>query len=245
MVASVSFATFCWSGDIEKLYAPGQLKKQIDSCLYDFSEIIVVHQNIEPLPWAGFDIGGPVIKLVNIREEEKDSLLKAFGISLDGQYQSDTDQLHWWKNHVVNHLMAVELADSDYIVFADADCWIINPTDSWIKYGIAMLEHDDKIFIVSPNYGEQSRYTRRMSQQMFMARTEEFRNADFNQPGWDRNPHVPGGPMPEYWSMAEGRIELHCRAANKYRFVSPPEYRYWHHNRFNDKGLFEIDYSKY
>jgi hypothetical protein len=84
-----------------------------------------------------------------------------------------------------------------------------------------------------------------MSQQMFMARVNEFRHADFNQPGWDGNVNVPGGPMPEYWAMLEGRMELHCRMAGKWRYVLGPEYRYWHWNQIREDGHFETDMSKY
>jgi hypothetical protein len=83
-----------------------------------------------------------------------------------------------------------------------------------------------EIFIVSPNDGEPERRTQRFSQQMFLARVKEFRNADFNQPGWDGNVNIPGGPMPEYWAMLEGRMELHCRMTGQYRYVLGPEYRY-------------------
>jgi hypothetical protein len=78
-----------------------------------------------------------------------------------------------------------------------------------------------------------------------MARVNDFRYADFNQPGWDGNVNIPGGPMPEYWAMLEGRMELYCRVVNKYRYVLGPEYRYWHFNRLKKDDHFETDMSKY
>jgi hypothetical protein len=116
---------------------------------------------------------------------------------------------------------------------------------SWVERGIEVLQAMPEIFIVSPNDGEPERRTQRFSQQMFLTRVDDFRNADFNQPNWDGNVIVPGGPMPEYWGMLEGRMELHCRVTGQYRYVLGPEYRYWHHNQLNKQGLFEIDYSKY
>jgi len=83
-----------------------------------------------------------------------------------------------------------------------------------------------------------------MSQQMFVARTNEFRNADFNQPGWDGDV-TKLSQMPEYAAMLEGRIYFHCKHTHQYRYVLGPEYRYWHHNRLNQDGYFETDRTKY
>jgi hypothetical protein len=116
---------------------------------------------------------------------------------------------------------------------------------SWIERGIEILQAMPEIFIISPNDGEPERKTQRMSQQMFLARVNEFRHADFNQPGWDGNVNIPGGPMPEYWAMLEGRMELHCRATGQYRYVLGSEYRYYHFNRLRADGHFETDTSKY
>lgn len=223
----VDFATFCYSGDAEKLHAPDQLAKQVNSNGWQFNNIIVIHQGCNSSDYLPF--GGVMpVESVTIRIDEIDQILTRFNLNLDGQY-SGTDRKHSWKYHVVNHLRAVEVSDSDFIVFADADCWIINQQDSWVKKGIEILQADQNIFIVSPNDGEPERITQRMSQQMFLTRTKKFRRADFNQPGWDGNVNIPGGPMPEYWGMLEGRIELWCRMTGKYRYVLGPNYRYWHH----------------
>lgn len=239
-MTKVDFATFCYHGDAARLHAPGQLSKQVNSNGYPFNKIIVVYQGIDPADYPPFDIEA---QRVTIQAHEIDEILTRFDIDLGGQY-TGTDNAHFWKHHVVNHLRAVEESNSDYIVFADADCWIIG--EPWVKYAMRILEEDADIFVVSPNDGEPARLTRRMSQQMFMAPTDEFRQADFNQPGWDGNVNVPGGPMPEYWGMLEGRMELYCKQTGQVRFVCPPEYRYWHHNRINSvSGMFETNYNRY
>lgn len=245
---SVDFATFCFAGDAHRLHAPGQLEKQVTSSGYGFSDVIVVYQNCNPDDYKMLRCSYPINQVVI---EDIDNVLKAFGIDLERQqYSSSTDKHHTWKNHVANHLAAVMQSYSDYIVFADADCWMVRqPTgtlfDSWVELGIEILSANPDIFIVSPNDGEPERRTQVMSQQMFMARTEEFRNADFNQPGYSGNPRdYP--EMPEYHAMAEGRIHYHCKATGKYRYVLPPEYRYWHFNRINSEtNHFEMDLSKY
>lgn len=246
----VDFATFCYAGDAHRLHVPGQLQKQVQSNGYNFNEIIVIHQLCWPDDYKGNQLipfqDYPEDHIHTFTIEDLDSILWAFDIDIYKlQYVSDTDKQHTWKNHVVNHLAAVMLSKSDYIVFADNDCWIVHQKDSWVELGIKILQNNPGVFMVSPNDGESERFTQVISQQMFLARTEEFRMMDFNQPGWDGNVNIPGGPFPEYWALLEGRIELYCRVTNQCRYVLGPEYRYWHHNRYNKDGHFEIDYSKY
>lgn len=239
---SVDFATFCHAGDARRLHAPGQLKWQVESNNFDFNRIILIYQECNPGDYLPLDIRAEK-HVINV-----DKTLKNFGIDVDKpQYASQTDKAHHWKFHVANHLAAIEKSDADYIVFADNDCWIIRQPEgqSWIARGIEILERGSSTFIISPNDGEPARYTQRMSQQMFLARANEFYNADFNQPEWDGNTNIPGGPLPEYWAMLEGRMELYCRVTQQYRYVLGPEYRYWHHNRLTGDGLFETDVSKY
>jgi len=244
----VDFATFAYSGDVHRLHAPGQLKRQVESNNYPFDEIIIIYQlcnaydeDFPPFPDCNFRLNVYVI-------DSLDSVLAAFDIDMyKPQYVSPTDKVHTWKNHTVNHLAAVMHSSSNYIVFADNDCWMVRQPagKSWVDKGIEILSANPDVFIVSPNDGEPERKTQVISQQMFMARTNEFREADFNQPGWDGNPHVEGGPLPEYWGMMEGRISIYCKYTNKYRYVLPPEYRYWHGNRTTQDGMLETDMSKY
>jgi hypothetical protein len=243
MSQKVDFATFCHKGDAHRLHAPGQLRRQVLSNGKIFRQVIIVYQNcnFQNTELAGYHI-------MKYKIADIDLFLAQKGIDLNKpQYASTTDKAHYWKNHVVNHLVAVEQTNADYIVFADNDCWMVKQPDShsWIDVGLRILTNDPGVFIVSPNDGEPERKTRRMSQQMFMARVNEFRQADFNQPGWDGDVNIPGGPMPEYWAMLEGRMELYCRQTGQCRYVLGPEYRYWHFNRLNEQGLFETDTSKY
>lgn len=245
-MTTCDFATFVYAGDIHRLYIPGQLKQQVESNGYEFNQIYVVHQLCDPFVngrtlWDICDFPLAVYMIGDI-----DKTLESFGIDINKpQYVSSTDNLHTWKQHVVNHIAAIGQSKSDYIVLADSDCWMIKQPDSWVGHGIEVLQSDPSVFIVSPNDGEPERKTQTMSQQMFLVRTEDFRRADWNQPEWDGNPHVLGGPLPEYWSMLEGRMELYCRYTNRYRYVLPSEYRYWHFNRTTQDGQLETDLGKY
>lgn len=240
-MASVSFFTFCHKGDFGLIHKPGQLWHQITSNNYHFDSLGVINQCVEPKP---FDIG--VLQYHIKNEQHIDEILFKWGIDLTKpQYTSKTDKAHQWRYHVVNHIYAAQNCHTDYIVFADNDCWIVDSIgQSWVTYGMAMLELNPLIWMVSPNDGEEERMIRRVSQQMFLVRARDFKAADFNQPGWDGDTNIPGGPMPEYWGMLEGRIELWLRHINKYRYVLPAHYRYWHHNRI-ENGQFVTDKTKY
>lgn len=252
----VDFATFCHGGDADRLHTPGQLKKQVDSNRYGFNEVILVYQLCHPRDYGvrhprdydtrkflfpDFPYNLNVCQIWGF-----DDLLLSFGIDPDKpQYVSDTDKAHTWKHHVVNHIKAIQNTNADYIVFADNDCWMVRQpkSKSWVEHGISVMEQNPLIFIVSPNDGEPERMTRRMSQQMFLTRVSEFRNANFNQPGYTGNPRD-YDPIPEYHAMMEGRMEYHCRESGKYRYVLGPEYRYFHHNRLDENGYFDTDYEK-
>lgn len=242
---TVTFATFCHKGDAHRLHRPGQLRKQVESNGYDFDKVIVVHQLCNPMAYENSLFQDCPFKVQVYTIINLDYELKAFGIDIDKpQYVSSVDKAHTWKNHVANHLAALKLTTTEYIVFADADCWIIRQPDSWVSRGIEILSSSLDAFIVSPNDGEPARKTQVISQQMFMARTDNFRNADLNQPEWDGD--VKNHPeMPEYHAMLEGRIHHYCKATGKYRYVLPPEYRYFHHNRLNEDDSYKMNYADY
>lgn len=242
-MSNIDFATFCYKGDAHRLHAPGQLRRQVESNNYQFNKTLICYQECNPLDYEPFDIPAQSIIILNV-----DNVLRNLGVDVDkSQYVSQTDKAHHWKYHVVNHLRAAYTSNADYIVFADNDCWMVKQPGSmsWVNIGVIILSSDPEVFIVSPNDGERERKTMRFSQQMFMASVNKFRDANFNQPGWDGNINIPGGPMPEYWGMLEGRMELYCRTTGQCRYVLGPEYRYWHHNRLTKDGYFETDYSKY
>lgn len=243
---TVDFATFCYEGDVDAMHHA--VKRQVASNNYDFKTVLLVYQGCVPFEHGGVpDTGFPTEFDIIHDRQEGDWMLQQWNIDLEGQYASDTDNHHTWKNHVINHLRACEMSYADFIVFADADCWMRSqPADvSWVNRAIYILKENKDVFIVSPNDGEPERKTDRFSQQMFMVRRSVFNRANFNQPGWDGNVHVPGGPFPEYWALLEGRMALYAKHKGLCRYVLGPEFRYWHGNRRDKDGNFETDYSKY
>jgi hypothetical protein len=222
------FCTFCYSGIADKFYAPGQLKKLVETNNYVFDNVIIVYQCCSANDYPKFNVPFNIKSISIADENEIDEILAKFNIDKP-QYVSSKNRKHFWKYHTVNHLRAILEVESDYVVMCHADCWMLENKDYWVEKGIEILHNNPNIFIVSPGDGEGERLTQRISQQMFLTRTSEFKCADFNQPDWDENPHVPGGPFPEYWGALEGRMELHCRKVEKYRYVLSDEYRYWHY----------------
>ncbi len=246
----VDFATFCYWGDAHKLHLPGQFKKQVESNNYHFNNAMVVYQLCDPDDWDYYLSLAVSLEYMTSRSchqiEDIDHELSSFGIDIDKpQYISPVDKAHTWKNHVVNHIVAIQNTNADYIVFADNDCWMVRQpkSKSWVEYGIELLQFNRDIFIVSPNDGEPERKTLRMSQQMFLVKVDEFRNANFNQPGYTGDPND-YDTMPEYHAMLEGRMEYHCRESGQFRYVLGPEFRYFHHNVSDENGHFDTDYEK-
>ncbi len=239
----VDFATFCYKGDAHRLHAPGQLKKQVESNNFEFDWVHIFYQGIN---FQDYNPHGAYSKVSASSIMNIDRELGGFGIDFwSPQYVSPIDKTHTWKNHVVNHIVAIQNTNADYIVFADNDCWMVRQPEnkSWVEYGIELLQSNRDIFIVSPNDGEPERKTLRMSQQMFLVKVNEFRNANFNQPGYTGNPNN-YDTMPEYHAMLEGRMEYHCRESGQFRYVLGPEFRYFHHNRLDENGHFDTDYEK-
>ena len=243
----VDFITFCCKADGHRLHALGQLKKQVESNGYNFDHICVVHQLCHPADFENPYFADCPFEVTAWIIDDLDKILSYYRIDINKpQYVSNIDKVHTWKNHVVNHLAATMLSSADYIVFADADCWMIRQPlgESWVQRGLEILQSQPDVFIVSPNDGEPERKTQVISQQMFMTRIDDFRQADFNQPGWDGDVRKMS-ELPEYAAMLEGRMHFYCKAVGKCRYVLSSEYRYWHHNRLTQGGNFETDLSKY
>jgi hypothetical protein len=128
---------------------------------------------------------------------------------------------------MVNHLETLRRASTDYIAFADGDCYIMETpkTPTWIERGIEILESDPKVFVVSPNDGGQERYEHIMSQQMFLINRKRFREMDFIP--WDGK-FIEGGPFQEYYGLLEGWIGRYMASRGLFRYVLSPSHRYWH-----------------
>ncbi len=246
----VDFATFCHKGDAHRLHAPGQFKRQVESNNFEFDNTHIFYQGIHPKDYDYHRLRDESrfnISLDFVMDRSIDYILEYHDIDINKeQYSSDIDKTHTWKNHVVNHIATINrLTDIDYIVFADNDCWMVRQPEgkSWVEYGIELLQSNRDIFIVSPNDGEPERRTLRMSQQIFLVKVNDFRNANFNQPGYSGNPRD-YDTMPEYHAMIEGRMEYHCRESGQFRYVLGPEFRYFHHNVLDENGHFDTDYEK-
>lgn len=222
-MSTVAFATFCWEGDKKKMN--DNLDAIVASHGYNFDRIYTVYQRTD-IPYTPF-----IRSRYNlpIRREDYDRILKRFKIPINDPRADEITHghynPHYWKNHVINHLAVLDIADEDYIVFSDSDCIMVkNEPHSWVEEGIGILKQDGPTYVVSPSDGLPGK-THIMSQQLFLIDREDMLHTDFNC--WDGK-FREGGPMQEYYVMLEGRLGMFMEKMGMHRLVLPDNWRYWH-----------------
>jgi hypothetical protein len=253
---SVDFITFCHPGDIDRFYADKWLFNIIQSHWYEFDAISVIHQRCIGISYKLPNVPSFII----YQSENYPSILSEFGLpendEVADKFTHGPGALHYWKWHVINHLIGLKISNADYIVFSDNDCMIRSQGGdrSWIDIGIEVLQNYPEILIVSHGDGatmseaitpEGYRCTQNISQQLFLCNRKRMLEVDFNIP-WDWEVLAPGGPMQEYYYMLEGRIWRYLHKNQLWRCILPDDIaRYWHCNILTEDGLFEADYGKY
>lgn len=238
---SVTLSTHCHSRDLPRLHAPGVLEELIECHKYNFDEILVVHQRTGDLPYTLPE--KYKIKVIDILEENYRSILASVGIDYDNQLYWDTTHgfggAHFFAHHIVNHITEMQNATSDYIVFSDADCRIINqPKEiSWVEHAIYILKNNSQVLIVSPSDGgkecfkmleDGTRLVPTVSQQIFLAERKRMAEMNFKDLPWDGKFDAPYGPFAEFYPMWEGHMWRWMRRHGLCRAVLPETYRYWH-----------------
>lgn len=253
---SVDFITFCCPKDIERLHAPGVLESIVVSHQYQFDEVIVVHQRCRGLvylPWEAKDYRDVVIgqqyrkmkypfgSYVRIVEsEDYPDILTQFGVPEEDPIADEITHgpagPHYWKYHVINHLIGLKESTAAYIAFSDCDCYIKStPARSWIEEGIDILQRYREVLIISPGDGghmfeesrPEARLTQNVSQQLFLCERERLLDVDFNME-WDGKMNCVGGPFPEFYFLLEGRLWRWMNKWGLWRAVLPDRWRYWH-----------------
>lgn len=225
---TVAYGTFCCPKDLTR--ALDNLHAHRDSHNFAFDENFLVYQRCRP------DGRRPMeFECLQIRDsdgsEEYADILNSFGIQWPNPVLDELTHgwsaPHFWAHHMVNHLHVLQHANSDYIVFADADCHMKDQPagQSWIDRGIEILESDPKAFLVSPCDGGPERYESIMSQQMFLINRKKFLEMEFIP--WDGK-FIEGGPFQEYYGLLEGWIARYMAKQNLFRYVLGPTFRYWH-----------------
>lgn len=225
---TVAYSTFCCPKDIDRIMAI--YSDNCDSHKYAFDEHFLVTQRCAPSHDSPL-LNGDRFLPISIVAGDYPGILNAFGIKNPDPILDELTHgwgaPHYWQHHMVNHLQTLQMAKSDYIAFADGDCYIKeSPADhSWIDHGIEILESDKRVFVVSPNDGGEERREHIMSQQMFLVNRKRFQEMEFIP--WDGK-FIEGGPFQEYYGLLEGWIARYMAKNNLHRYVLPPAYRYWH-----------------
>lgn len=245
---SVAFITFAHPPRyIKRLHDPGVLREMVESHRFSFDEVIVVHNQCRAEDYPAFDYPCRSVDLPRI---QFDGLLARWGVDPHNERFHELTHgegaAHWYVVHTVNHLCGLENTSADFIVFADCDTRMKSqpPNESWIDYGIQILDMRPDVLIVSPGDGAENggpgeggrildnvRLTRNVSQQLFICRGEEFRkDVDFDVP-WNGLFDGPGGPMGEWYAMLEGRLGRYMQErSGQWRAILPDRYRYWHNS---------------
>jgi hypothetical protein len=229
---------------------------------FPFYKVIVVRQNLRDVPGAG-DIHYPDATL-EVETEDHPNILTEFGVPESDPYADEITHgptaPHYWKWHVINHLVGLKISDADYIVFSDSDCRMKdNPLhDSWIDIGIEILEqHSNRALIVGASdgghlyettikvRGHMVRLTQNVSQQMFLCKRDILKAIDFNATWTNGDFSCIHGPFQEYYCLLEGRLWRYMRLHNLYRAILPDRWRYWHdtfHGEWKDGMVDDINW---
>lgn len=237
---TVDFITFVHWRDYAKLAAPGELTRRVVSHNYQFNYVMVVRQRLRDHPEAS-QVHYPDANL-EIETEDHPDILKEYGIPEDDAIADEKTHgptaPHYWKWHVINHLIGLKVSKADYVVFSDSDCRIQSQPAgrSWVDEGMRLLNSYKDILIVGPSDGGDMaerrlpggvRLTQNVSQQMFLCHRQTLKSINFAIP-WNWEFTAPGGPFQEFYYMLEGRIWRYMHHNGKYRAILPKEWRYWH-----------------
>lgn len=216
---TVDFATYCCYKDKDKLMPV--LVDHVKSHSYDFDSVNVIFQRTNII------LGE--YNSYHIDNRDYNSILLSNGIN---PYNKEADEYthgynaaHYWKHHCVNHLKALNESTADYIVLADADCYMKTNTN-WVEKGIQLLKSNPKYLVISPSDGTKVAHeTNIMSQQLFLCERKRMLGIDFDLPftGFKE-----GGPFAEFYFLLEGRISRYMEKHGLTRFMLSDEHRYWH-----------------
>jgi hypothetical protein len=235
----VDFITFCCPKDIRRLGAPNELSERVKSHDFPFHEVHVIRQRCGT-DFEDVTFSSPYFAVTEWRSEDFPGILGEYRVPENDEasekFTHGPAAAHYWKWHVINHLIGLKVSTADYVVFSDCDCRIASQVSSWVIKAIKVLQQYPQVLIVSPGDGGHMndggthngvRFTQNVSQQLFMCERKRLRNIDFNC-AWNWEVLAPGGPMQEYYYMLEGRIWRYMNDKDLQRAVLPDEWRYWH-----------------
>ncbi|GAI77880.1 unnamed protein product, partial [marine sediment metagenome] len=149
---SVDYIISVCAKDFQKLHADDELRRRVASHGYPFDNVIVVRNTMAgELPSDVFSAA-----TIEVCTDDHPHILTEFGIPEHDEaaehYTHGPDGHHYWKKHVVNHLVGLKVSTAGWIVFSDSDCRMLRtPSRSWIEAGMSKMAVDGSILIVAPN----------------------------------------------------------------------------------------------
>jgi hypothetical protein len=221
---TVAYASYCCAKD--RARAEANYIHHMESHGFPFNEVFQVFQRCEAFPLD------PRFKGIEIREQDYPLIMASIGVPFPDPIMDELTHgwsaPHYYAHHIVNLVKSAQVATSDYIVLADGDCFVKDQPDgvSWVAEGIRILESDPSVFVVSPSDGRpHGEKDRMMSQQMILVNRKRFAEMEFIP--WDGK-FIDGGPFQEFYALAEGFIYRYMVKNNLYRYLLPPQWRWWH-----------------
>ena len=135
------YFTYCCHKDIDRLLE--SFDEHWMSHGFDFNSLNIVFQRVNnPKGPNNYDCH-------IIEEKDYDTILLDNGINPDNKeaehYTHGWNHAHYWKHHCVNHLVALENSQADYIVMSDADCHIQNQPRSWVPLALIIMASQKQI----------------------------------------------------------------------------------------------------
>lgn len=173
----VIFSTKTWQGDYQKILAGGYNRKY-QHCNFPFIQKWLFLNNItDPVPdeaWTDRTDADLVLKTPELASE----VLTAYNLtedSFNGGY--------WYSIQELTELMLAASMGIEYLVHYSSDA--LNRNESWIEDGIARLQQDPSIKVVSPKsevntWGEVDQF---FSDQCYLIRPSDFYGQDFTIAG--------------------------------------------------------------
>lgn len=242
---SVSFFTNCYENDWEEVLIGNRLETMIKQCDFDFSERVLIINNVldqnKVGKFAAQAVEKKIIDAYYFSEDYSSQILSEFGISRSS-FKLDFYDGYWYS---MGPLCAILLCKSKYLLYFTCDCMMEKiGTSAWIDKAVVLMEEDQTIFVANPlwdnkqaeakkeSYHEDADwyYGQGFSDQSFLIENSRFHGDIYN------HYHISSEAYPiQAGNLFEGRVNSYMRV-NKLQRITNKTASYTHIKLLN-KGI--------